>query len=55
MTARELKDILTNVPDDAVIKVSNHDWDTTEVTGYQYMNFDNILYIDIEGFKQIED
>lgn len=60
MTAKELKDILTNVPDDAVVVVSNPKWQSTEIIGSQFVAKDRswrsecgTLYLDIKNFKRL--
>lgn len=60
MTAKELKDILTNVPDDAVVVVCNPRWQSTEIIGSQFVAKDRswrsecgTLYLDIKNFKRL--
>ena len=60
MTAKELKDILTNVPDDSVVVVSNPKWQSTEIIGSQFVAKDRswrsecgTLYLDIKNFKRL--
>ena len=60
MTAKELKDILANVPEDALVVVSNPKWQTTDIIGSQFVSKDRswrdtengTLYLDIKNFKR---
>ena len=60
MTAKELKDILADIPDGAVVVVSNPKWQTTDIIGSQYVGKDRswretengTLYLDIKNFKR---
>ena len=60
MTAKELKEVLANVPDDAVVVVSNPRWQSTEIIGSQFVGKDHswrsecgTLYLDIKNFKRL--
>ncbi len=58
MFARELKEILANVKDDAVVIICNPQWKTTEIIGHQVVENNAIydgrdtLYLDIKNFKR---
>ena len=58
MIARELKEILAGVKDDAIVIISNPQWKTTEIVGHQVVENNPIyegrdtLYIDIKNFKR---
>jgi len=47
MLAKELKEILANVPDDAVVVASDINWREIGTTGGQYLKDRNTFYIDI--------
>lgn len=51
MNAKELKDILANVPDDTMVVVSNPRIELTDIIGHQYTHTENTLYLDIKNFK----
>lgn len=57
MNAKELKDILNNVPDEAVIVISNPQWKRTEIIGHQFVEksiADNdapALFLDVKNFR----
>lgn len=60
MNAKELKEILANVPDDTMVLVSNPQWKTTEILHHQYCPPEGnwkekgkgVLYLDIKNFKR---
>lgn len=58
MKAKELKEILANVSDDAIVIVSNPQWRTTDIVGHQVVKkstlYDgaDVLYIDVKNFKR---
>ena len=60
MLVKELKKIIDNVPEAAVVVVSNPKWQTSELTGSQYVDKERswrdteygTLYLDIKNFKR---
>jgi len=60
MLVKELKKILDNLPEDALVVVANPQWKTTEITGCQYVDKERswrdtengTLYIDVKNFKR---
>ena len=57
MVAKELKEILIGVPDNAKIVLSNPQWKRSEIVGYQFVEnsiADNnapVLFIDAKNFR----
>lgn len=58
MTAKELKDILANVKDDAIVVICNPQWKVSDIIGHQVVRespiYDkqDVLYLDIKNFKR---
>ena len=58
MKVKELKEILANVPDDALVLICNPQWKTSEIEGHQLVKESpiyekqDVLYLDIKNFKR---
>ena len=58
MTAKELKDILANVSDDALVLICNPQWKCSDIIGHQVVKESpiyerqDVLYLDIKNFKR---
>lgn len=42
MNVKELREILADLPDEALVVVSNPKWKTTNIVGYQFVDKDQI-------------
>ena len=59
-TAKDLKEALANVPDDAILVVSDPDWNSADVVGFQLLNrfsgspYDGktVFFIDFDDFSE---
>ena len=58
MNVKELREILADLPDEALVVVSNPKWKTTNIVGYQFVDKDRswrdengTLYLDLKNFK----